>query len=180
MTGHARGAAPMKSTPPCRGCGASLPEIPAGRMRRSRYHLRCQPQKAGQPLRRRTPLRRTRLTRTRRLDPSPPRVLGPLPTISGWHALAECIRDRDGRRCLRCGRPEAENGRRLIVDHVRPRRELLTAGERLDDPRWLASLCHRCGGVKAGIERRARRGDLLDQRRYEALAAASRRSHGRA
>lgn len=32
--------------------------------------------------------------------------------------LREGIRDRDGRRCVRCGMPEIDNGRRLDVHHI--------------------------------------------------------------
>ena len=93
-----------------------------------------------------------------------------------WPRIAEQIRDRDGRRCLACGKSEAENvaetGKRLVVDHVRPRRDGDPATrDKLDG---LVSVCHRCHGKKLKGETNFRRGDVLDQRRYEQVVQGGR------
>lgn len=40
------------------------------------------------------------------------------PEFRNGNALKELVRDRDGRRCVLCGKEEEENGRRLDVHHV--------------------------------------------------------------
>jgi len=80
----------------------------------------------------------------------------------GWLRLADQIRERDGRRCRRCGKTEAENGRRLPVDHLIPRR-LWPSIEEANNPDNLATLCDECHGWKtATIERKYLLGDVLD------------------
>lgn len=78
----------------------------------------------------------------------------------GWRKIAEAIRERDGRRCVRCG--EVEGTRKLHVDHVLPWRWLAHVPEIANDDRNLASLCERCHGVKTSVvEPRLGRGDFL-------------------
>lgn len=90
---------------------------------------------------------------------------------SRWLRLAESIRERDGRRCRRCGKPEAENGRKLPIDHVVPRRDWATI-EEANDPSNLVALCDSCHGKKTmGAERRWLRGDVLDMQSYRIAVA---------
>lgn len=58
----------------------------------------------------------------------------------GWEALAESIRERDGRSCQRCGAGETD--RRLDVHHVEPYRVA-----RNNHPDNLVSLCASCHKV---------------------------------
>lgn len=39
---------------------------------------------------------------------------------AGWNKIAEVCRERAGRKCEQCGKSEAENGRRLDVNHIIP------------------------------------------------------------
>lgn len=79
----------------------------------------------------------------------------------GWRRLAETIRVRDGRRCVRCGAAE-EVRQRLHVDHVVPWVLLAEHPHLANDPANLASLCGSCHGVKTHrIEPRLLRGDFL-------------------
>ena len=78
----------------------------------------------------------------------------------GWSRIADTIRERDNRRCRRCGKTEAENKQKLSVDHVRPWREF--ANERdANDERNLVSLCRSCHGKKLKLESAWLRGDGL-------------------
>ena len=73
----------------------------------------------------------------------PPRLFGPAPLGGSNHNLF----DRDGRRCLYCGRTEAEvrrAGWRLTRDHVMP----LSRGGR-DVWRNVATACEPCNNLKA-------------------------------
>lgn len=96
----------------------------------------------------------------------------------GWQRLAETIRVRDGRRCVRCGEREGPD-RRHAVDHVVP---WVLLSERVDlanDPANLATLCLACHGVKTfSIEPRLLQGDLLGLQEFYGremmLAARSR------
>lgn len=85
----------------------------------------------------------------------------------GWHKLAEEIRERDGRRCRRCGKTEAENGSKLAVDHLIPWRMFsgdpvpacctgmsATAKDTANMPENLVAVCRFCHGKKVEIERR--------------------------
>lgn len=79
----------------------------------------------------------------------------------GWRKLAEEIRVRDGRRCVRCREPEPP-GRRHAVDHIVPWLMLKDDLEVANDPANLATLCAPCHGIKTSvIEPRLMRGDLL-------------------
>lgn len=83
-----------------------------------------------------------------------------------WIAVAATIRDRDGHICKRCGKAEAENGRKLDVDHIRPWRafdDKQQANEMLN----LVSLCAVCHRQKAKAERAWLRGDVMGMRQYE-------------
>jgi 5-methylcytosine-specific restriction endonuclease McrA len=85
---------------------------------------------------------------------------------SAWAQLAEDVRRRDGYRCRWCGRTQAENGRRLAVDHIVPRRAFPSAAD-ADAPGNLVSLCDSCHARKtATAERLWLRGDALDLARY--------------
>ncbi len=131
------------------------------------------------PLRRRTPLRRRRLVRRapmrrRRKTPHAPRLrrlsgvqhpqyrrqpLLPLP--ADWEERAERIRARDGYRCRNCGKTQQENGRKLTVDHILPRR-WFTDPSGADDPDNLMSRCGSCHGKKtARAERKLLQGDVV-------------------
>lgn len=62
----------------------------------------------------------------------------PYPTT--WtFKLREAIRNRDGRQCRVCGKPEIDNGARLTVHHIDYVKENLAPGN-------LASLCTTCHG----------------------------------
>lgn len=87
-------------------------------------------------------------------------------TRRGWPKLAEAIRQRDGFCCRFCGKTQKENGRRLSVDHVIPRRLFENKAE-ADDPKNLAAVCLPCHSKKTSrAEQRYLRGDVLDFRRY--------------
>lgn len=97
-----------------------------------------------------------------------------------WRRLAETIRVRDGHRCQRCNRTQAENGQRLSVDHIIPWRAFEDKSK-ANDPSNLASLCRRCHSTKTGVyERLWLRGDRIGMEQYRAalklpsLAAALR------
>lgn len=82
---------------------------------------------------------------------------------SAWERLADSIRDRDGHKCQKCGKPESDNRRRLDVHHIVPRRECLSL-EIANHPDNLTSLCAEChmkvewnSGQKRGTRRRGRR-----------------------
>ncbi len=80
-----------------------------------------------------------------------------------WRTLAEKIRERDGYACRRCGKTQAENKRRLDVDHIVPWRAFDRV-EDANDPYNLASLCATCHRHKtAKIERAFLNGDCLVQ-----------------
>lgn len=88
----------------------------------------------------------------------------------GWPQLAESIRERDGRRCRRCGKTEAENLRRLPVDHIIPWRTFDTADE-ANRPENLVALCDTCHGRKVGLELRYLRGDVLEMWSFQIAVA---------
>lgn len=78
----------------------------------------------------------------------------------GWRKLAEQIRDRDGRRCVRCDASEPPS-RKLAVDHIVPW-VLVKHDANGNHPDNLAALCLRCHGVKTTVtEPRMLRGDWL-------------------
>lgn len=84
----------------------------------------------------------------------------------GWLKIAEAVRVRDGRICRRCSKTEAENGKRLIVDHVRPRRDFESMAE-ANEMSNLVSLCQSCHSKKTtGLERKWLRGDYLALQQY--------------
>lgn len=84
-----------------------------------------------------------------------------------WLKLARAIRDRDGHVCQRCGTTEAENCRRLDVDHIRPWRSFATEAE-ANRPENLVSLCKRCHRSKtSGAELAWLRGDRIAMMQYE-------------
>ncbi len=84
-----------------------------------------------------------------------------LPLPADWEARAERIRARDGYRCQNCGKTQKENGRKLSVDHVLPRR-WFTDPLKADDPTNLISRCVSCHGKKtARAERKLLRGDII-------------------
>lgn len=84
-----------------------------------------------------------------------------------WLKIAAAIRERDGHICRRCGKTEADNGRRLDVDHIRPWRSFEHESE-ANDPSNLVSLCGRCHKSKtSGAERAWLRGDRLAMLAYE-------------
>lgn len=87
-----------------------------------------------------------------------------------WGRLAESIRERDGRRCRRCGRTEKEEGRRLSVDHVIPRRAFDDI-EKANDPANLVALCNSCHGRKGRAEAKWLKGDVLDMWAYQIAVA---------
>lgn len=95
----------------------------------------------------------------------------------GWRKLAETIRERDGRRCVRCQAPEAS--RRHAVDHIVPWLVLAATPGIANEPANLATLCGSCHGVKTTVtEPRLARGDFLALLEFygaEAMAAASER-----
>lgn len=79
----------------------------------------------------------------------------------GWRALAERIRVRDGRRCVRCSEPEAP-GRRLPVDHIVPWVMVKQRPEVANEEGNLATLCDACHGRKTTlIEPRLLAGEWL-------------------
>lgn len=91
------------------------------------------------------------------------------PYPASWARLAEQIRRRDGYTCSWCGTPQAQNGRRLSVDHIIPRRAFASPAE-ADTPLNLVSLCQRCHGRKTAVtETKWLRGDALDLALYAAL-----------
>lgn len=83
---------------------------------------------------------------------------------SAWARLASSIRDRDGHKCKKCGKPESGNGRKALeVHHIVPRRECLSV-EIANHPDNLISLCTSChmlvewdGAQKRGTRRRGKR-----------------------
>lgn len=94
----------------------------------------------------------------------------------GWERRAEEIRKRDGYQCLRCGKSQQENGRRLSVDHIIPWRCFTDDQKDLaNDHKNLASLCIGCHSQKTSrAEQKWLRGDRLDFKAYErALALPS-------
>jgi predicted nucleic acid-binding Zn ribbon protein len=86
---------------------------------------------------------------------------------ASWLKVAASIRERDGYCCRRCGKSQAENGRRLDVDHIRPWRLFHSAAE-ANNPTNLVALCGACHKSKtAGAERAWLRGDVLAMQQYE-------------
>lgn len=63
-----------------------------------------------------------------------------------WEALSESIRDRAGRCCERCGMSEADNGRRLDVNHKEPFHQYRNKSA-ANRPSNLEALCRRCHTV---------------------------------
>lgn len=83
-----------------------------------------------------------------------------------WRRIADEIRDRDGRKCRRCGKTEAENGAKLSVDHTRPWRTFENKAE-ANDPSNLVSLCKGCHSRKTlTVERAYLRGDRVEFMRW--------------
>ena len=81
---------------------------------------------------------------------------------STWDKIADAIRDRDAHECRRCGKSEADNGCRLDVHHIVPRRECLSL-EIANHPENLISLCGAChmrveweSGQKRGTRRKGK------------------------
>ncbi len=84
-----------------------------------------------------------------------------------WIKLAAAIRARDGHLCQRCGKAQADNKRRLDVDHIRPWRSFANKAE-ANALENLVALCSTCHKQKTtGAERRWLRGDRLDLLAYE-------------
>jgi 5-methylcytosine-specific restriction endonuclease McrA len=84
----------------------------------------------------------------------------------GWRKRAEEARKRDGYRCRRCGKTQAENGQKLSVDHIRPWREFESADE-ANALENLASLCRGCHSWKTNtLEKRWLKGDGLALAEY--------------
>lgn len=100
---------------------------------------------------------------------------------SRWGPISESIRERDGRKCRRCGKPESDNGKRLHIDHIIPRRRFESMDE-ANEPSNLVSLCSSCHAIKtSGPERAYLRGDtlpLLAWRESLALPSAAERPDG--
>lgn len=88
----------------------------------------------------------------------------------GWVKIRTAIRERDGYRCRRCGKPESENGRALPVDHIIPWRTFATAAE-ANRPENLVALCDTCHGRKARAELKWLRGDVLEMWDYQTSVA---------
>lgn len=93
-----------------------------------------------------------------------------------WQELRQRVRERDGYRCRRCGKSEAEQGgRQMSVDHLMPFRTAETM-EEANDLSNLASLCLVCHAYKTGtVERRfVQRGDMDGLTRFiESIHAPS-------
>jgi len=84
-----------------------------------------------------------------------------------WLKIAVLARDRDGHCCRRCGKTEAENGRRLDVDHIRPWRSFTDERE-ANQLSNLASLCSACHRRKTNVVERAwLRGDVIGFQQFE-------------
>jgi len=85
-----------------------------------------------------------------------------------WKRIAEQIRALDNYRCRRCGRTQAENGkRRLEVDHIVPWREFEDK-TLANQPENLASLCVKCHRYKTAVVEPAYfRGDMLAMDEYK-------------
>ncbi len=83
-----------------------------------------------------------------------------------WTVLAESIRQRDSYQCRRCGKTQAENGRKLDVDHVKPWRAFEDKAE-ANDPANLVTLCKTCHRRKTNVAERAwLKGDVLAMQQY--------------
>ena len=83
-----------------------------------------------------------------------------------WEVRAEQIRARDGYRCQDCLKTQQENGRRLSVDHILPRRWFIDPSE-ADDPANLLSRCGSCHGKKtARAERKLLQGDIIASQQH--------------
>lgn len=63
-----------------------------------------------------------------------------------WERLSESIRDRAGRCCEHCGKSEADNGRRLDVNHKEPFHQS-TNKRAANRPANLEALCRPCHTV---------------------------------
>jgi uncharacterized C2H2 Zn-finger protein len=88
----------------------------------------------------------------------------------GWRKLAEEIRERDGHRCRRCGKPESLNKQKLSVDYVIPWR-MFASEEEANQPSNLVSLCRPCHSRKGRAERLWLQGDVLDMWQYQIAVA---------
>ena len=133
----------------CETCGAITHRYPGPRGRRQRFcSQRCSGIK-----------KRGSASPLYRGGGSPER--GP-----GWRRLTAQIRERDGYCCRRCGKPEAEDGGKLHVDHLIPWR-CFTDKTFANAPENLASLCRRCHGVKTTrAERLWLRGDVQEYEKF--------------
>ena len=62
----------------------------------------------------------------------------------GWAKIAEKCRELHGRKCKRCGKSEAENGRRLDVNHIIPfhQHRNKTAANKQSNLEPLCKSCH--------------------------------------
>lgn len=85
-----------------------------------------------------------------------------------WHARAESIRKRDGYRCRRCGKSQAENKTKLSVDHIIPWRSFADPHEgEANDPANLVALCASCHSWKTTTAERAwLKGDMIGFKGY--------------
>ena len=63
-----------------------------------------------------------------------------------WHRLARAVKDRDGWRCKKCGKPG-----RLECDHRVP----ISNGGKKWDPSNLQALCRQCHFIKSYKERKS-------------------------
>lgn len=83
-----------------------------------------------------------------------------------WRRLAEAIRKRDGHKCQRCNKTQAENKQKLSVDHIIPWRAFDDKVE-ANHPSNLTSLCRSCHTKKTAIaERQWLRGDRIAMEQY--------------
>jgi len=118
-------------------------------------------------------MRRRRKTSHARRPPRPSGVRHPqyrnqplLPLPTDWEERAERIRARDHYRCQNCGKTQKENGRKLSVDHILPRRWFSDPLE-ADDSANLMSRCGSCHGKKtARAERKLLQGDVIGFRQH--------------
>lgn len=85
-----------------------------------------------------------------------------------WLKIAASIRDRDEHVCRRCGKTEAENGKKLDVDHIVPWRLFPGRPDIANSPSNLVSLCARCHRYKtAKLEQAYLEGDCTGMSAYE-------------
>lgn len=85
---------------------------------------------------------------------------------AAWKKLAKLIRERDGHKCLRCGRERVSTERQFPVDHIVPWRSFEDKTE-ADSPVNLVTLCPRCHSWKtSSAERQWFKGDVIAFEQY--------------